>query len=189
MHDVNDKALARRVQRGDRDALDQLVERYLRPIHSVVASYMSQAADVDDVVQETFMRAIAGISSYSASRPFAPWLYEVARNTAKRRLTSGVRHQTELLSGDEPHNLDAGPDDHAQRSEIRRHVDAAMADLPEQQRTAFRLHDVDGFTTAEVAVLMGLTTGTVRSHVHYARRTLRAALAPIFDEQKDGILK
>jgi RNA polymerase sigma-70 factor (ECF subfamily) len=62
-------------------------------------------------------------------------------------------------------------------AEIRRRVDAGMERLPEQQRTAFRLHDVDGFSTVEAARMMGLSEGTVRSHIHHARRALRTMLA------------
>ncbi|MEO5509128.1 MAG: sigma-70 family RNA polymerase sigma factor [Longimicrobiales bacterium] len=182
----SDELLAQRVQHGDRDALDLLVRRYLRPIHAVCASYMTIAADVEDVVQETFMRAIGSLASYDTTRPFAPWLYEVARNAARRRLSSNALRRMEPMPAIEPAATGASPEVLTQRSEVRRHVDEAAANLPEQQRTAFRLHDVDGYTTAEIAHLMGLTTGTVRSHVHHARRALRNSLAKVYDNTATG---
>jgi RNA polymerase sigma-70 factor (ECF subfamily) len=181
-----DELLAQRVQRGDRDALDILVRRYLRPIHAVCASYIAHKADVDDVVQETFMRAIRSITSYDARRPFAPWLYQVARNTARRRLSSNALRRMEPMPDVEPPATGASPEVLAQRSQLRRHVDEAMTRLPEQQRTAFRLHDVDGYSTTEIAQLMGLTAGTVRSHVHHARRALRNSLADMYDVTATG---
>lgn len=70
-----------------------------------------------------------------------------------------------------------GPDVVLELSELRTRVDAAIARLPEQRRVAFYLSDVEGYATAEVARLMGLSEGTIRSHVHHARKALRAALA------------
>lgn len=178
----SDEVVAARVQRGDRDALELLVVRYLRPIHAVTASYLGERAEVEDAVQETFLRAIDRIGSYAPDRPFAPWLYQIARNVARSRLATRAARRTEPLPVDGPAGLAPGPDVDAERAEIRGLVDAAIADLPEQQRTAFRLHDVDGFTTNEVARIMGLSAGTVRSHVHHARRALRKALGSSLGE-------
>jgi RNA polymerase sigma-70 factor (ECF subfamily) len=170
-----DEALARRVQRGDVDALEQLVRRYVRPIHGVAASYLSEPADVEDAAQETFLRALRAIEGYDPDRPFAPWLYQIARNVARNYLAAGARSRTELLS-EQLQSALPGPDVVLERSDIRARVDAAMTRLPEQQRTAFYLSDVEGYATAEVARIMGLSPGTVRSHVHHARTALRAAL-------------
>jgi RNA polymerase sigma-70 factor (ECF subfamily) len=183
---ATDEVLARRVQRGDRAALERLVTRYLRPIHAVAASYLAERADIEDAVQETFLRALDRIATYQPARRFAPWLYQIARNVARDRVASSARRRTEpLLDSDIE---DAGPDPESmlERSEIRRRVAAAIADLPEQQRTAFRLHDVEGYTTNEIARIMGLSAGTVRSHVHYARRTLRGTLANVRESRNAG---
>ncbi|HUF51002.1 MAG TPA: RNA polymerase sigma factor [Longimicrobiales bacterium] len=172
-----DEHLAERVQRGDRAALEQLVARYLRPIHAVIASYLRERADVEDAVQDAFMRALERIGGYQSSRPFAPWLYQVARNVARDRLTAHARTHTEPLPPVGPETAAPGPDTLAERGEIRELVERAIGDLPEQQRVAFRLHDVDGYSTTEIARIMEVAEGTVRSHVHHARRALRKALA------------
>lgn len=174
--EASDEVLARRVQRGDRDALEQLARRYLRPIHAVTASYLGERADVEDAVQDTFLRALDHIASYRPARPFAPWLYQIARNVARDRLAASARRRTEPLPADGLEEPAPGPEVVTERAEIRRLVDAAIANLPEQQRTAFRLHDVEGYPTDEIARIMGLSPGTVRSHVHNARRALRTAL-------------
>lgn len=171
-----DEALARRIQRGDRDALEQLVRRYLRPIHAVAASYLSEPADIDDAAQETFLRALRRIETYDPERPFAPWLYQIVRNVARNWLTTRARWQAEVPSTMLSSRL-PGPDVVLERSELRARVDAEIARLPEQRRTAFYLSDVEGYPTEEVARIMGLSPGTIRSHVHHARRALRAALA------------
>jgi RNA polymerase sigma-70 factor (ECF subfamily) len=171
-----DETLVRRVQGGDADALEQLVRRYVRPIHGVAASYLSEPADVEDAAHETFLRALRAIEGYDPDRPFAPWLYQIARNVARNHLAAGARSRTELLS-EKLQSALPGPDVVLERSEIRARVDAAIARLPEQRRTAFYLGDVEGYPTGEIARMMGLSPGTVRSHVHHARRALRAALA------------
>lgn len=172
---VPDEALARRAQHGDRDAMEQLVQRYVRPIHAVAASYLSEPADIEDAAQETFLRAIRAIEAYDPRRSFAPWLYQIARNVARNRLAVSARRQTEVPSKRLPSRR-PGPDVALERSETRARVDAAIARLPERRRTAFRLSDVEGYPTDEVARIMGISPGTVRTHVHHARRALRAAL-------------
>ena len=171
-----DESLARRVQCGDRDALEQLLRRYLRPIQAIAAAYLPGVADVEDAAQETVLRALRAIDAYDPERPFAPWLYQIARNVARNRMAASARWLTEPLS-EELESTTAGPDVALDLSEIRARVDAAIARLPEQRRTAFRLSDVEGYPTDEIARMMGLSPGTVRSHVHHARRALRAALA------------
>lgn len=175
--DVSDEVLAGRVQQGDRAALDRLVRRYLRPIHAVTASYMRERADIEDAVQETFLRAIDRIAGYDPARPFAPWLYQIGRNVARNRLAASARRRAEPLPVEALEAPAPGPEALTERAEIRYAVEAAIGELPEQRRTAFRLHDVDGYSTNEVARIMGLSPGTVRSHVHHARRELRERLA------------
>jgi RNA polymerase sigma-70 factor (ECF subfamily) len=173
----SDETLAARAQRGDRAALERLVRRYLRPVHSVAASFLRERADVEDAVQESFLRVLDNIAKYDPARPFAPWLYRVARNVARDRRSAIGRRLTERIEGDDFEEASPRPDATLELAEIRRRVAAAMERLPEQRRTAFRLHDVDGFTTGETARIMGLSEGTIRSHVHHARHALRGLLA------------
>ena len=160
------------------------MRRYVRPIHAVAASFLSEPADVEDAAQETFLRALGAIETYDPGRPFAPWLYQIARNVARNRVAVRARSHAEVPSRELPSRL-PGPDAVLERSEIRARVDAAIARLPERQRTAFRLCDVEGYATGEVARIMGLSPGTVRSHVHHARRSLRAVLAETREEVKN----
>ena len=173
---ASDADLARRVQCGDAAALEALVRRYVRAIHAVAASYLAAPEDVDDAAQEAFLRALRAIESYDPRPPFAPWLYQIARNVARNHVAAASRWRTEVV----PRTLESDappPDTSLERAEIRARVNAAMASLPDQQRMAFHLADVEGYSSEEVARIMGLSAGTVRSHVHRARKSLRAALA------------
>lgn len=180
-----DRRLADRVRRGDRDAFERLVRRYLRPIHAVAASFLSEPADVEDAAQETFLRALDGIEGYDPDRPFAPWLYQIARNVARDRLDADARRRAEPLPESGPVWDGPDPAESLDRAEIRRRVEEAAADLPDRQRTAFRLVDVEGWSAADVAGLTGLAPGTVRSHLHHARRKLRDELAPLLERRDE----
>src|SRR5690606_23528949 len=107
---ISDEMLARRLQGGDRAALDQLVRRYLRPVHAVVASFLTEQADVEDAAQETFLRALGAIERYDPRRPFAPWLYQIARNIARNRLSTASRWRMEELSSETSASAGSAPD-------------------------------------------------------------------------------
>jgi len=181
---ATDEALARRVQAGDRIALEVLVRRTLRPVHAVVASFMDDPDEVEDAAQESFLRALRAIDSYDPARPFAPWLYQIARNVARNRQAARGRWKLEPLPeegmsvGIESvgHDSDPDPERAMELTEVRERIRAELHRLPEQRRTAFSLVDVEGMTAAEAGRIMGITPGTIRSHVHHARRVLREAL-------------
>ncbi len=181
LNEDSDETLAARVQTGDREALEGLVRRYLRPVHAAVASFLPDTVEVEDAAQETFLRALRAFDRYDPTRPFAPWLYQIARNVARNRLADQGRWrmEPELPEGREP--AEGGPDASAERAEIRDRVERALTQLPEQRRTAFRLVDVEGMAPAEAARFMGLSPGTIRSHVHHARRQLRELLSEFLE--------
>lgn len=181
----SDRELGARVRRGDREAFGRLVRRYLRPVHAVIASYLAEPADVEDAVQEAFLRALDGIGGYDPDRPFAPWLYQIARNVARSELEARDRRADgPLPEGGLPSGA-GGPGARLERAEIRRKVDAAARRLPDRQRSVFRLMDVEGYDAAEVAEMTGLASGTVRSHLHHARRKLRQELAPLLERREE----
>lgn len=181
-----DRVLAGRVRDGDRAAFEVLVRRYVQPIHAVAASFLSEQADVEDAAQETFLRALDRIRTYDPGRPFAPWLYQIARNVARNRLDGRARWRTEPLPDEGVEGGAGDPAADMERAEIRRRLDAAVARLPERQRTVFRLLDVEGFSAGEAAEMLELTAGTVRSHLSHARRALRQELAPWLERTEDA---
>lgn len=177
----SDRTLVRRTQAGDRDAFERLARRYLRPVHAVAASFLRERADIEDVAQDTFLRALDAIGRFDPTRPFAPWLYEIARNVARNRVKWRKRHPEQSVTVLEESLADGTPS--AARTlelaELREHLTGAIDGLPEQRRLVFRLVDVEGYTPAEAAALMGLSSGAVRAHLHLARRDLRRRLEPV----------
>jgi len=180
-----DEALARRVQAGDAVALERLVRRYVRPVQAVVAAFVSEPEEIEDAAQDAFVRALRAIDTYDAGRPFAPWMYQIARNVARNHIEARAVRNVEPLSLREPEATDPAPDRAAERSEMRARLERALGRMPEQRSTAFRLVDVEGMGAAEAGRIMGLAPGTVRAHVHHARRHLRSALAEYADATED----
>ena len=177
--DVSDGELARRVQDGDSDAFEALARKYMRSVYAVVSSFLPGHDDIDDSVQETFLRTLERIQSFNPKRPFAPWLYQIARNVARNRWKYLKNRRHEDLAEFErlpAETKGENPETLAELSELRRNVAAAVALLPERQRTAFRLHDIEGFKAAEIAEMLDVNDGTVRANVHHARRVLRKRL-------------
>jgi RNA polymerase sigma-70 factor (ECF subfamily) len=137
--------------------------------------------DAEDAVQQAFIAALARLDTFDETRPFGPWMARVVLNHAR----SARRARTRLVHGGaEP--IEAietspalGPDRAAERSEIRTRVREAVGRLPERQRLAVQLIDIEGYAPAEVAAMLELSPVTVRWHLMAARRKLRRLLAPL----------
>ena len=170
-----DAALIARAAAGDREAFGALVIRYQASVRRVARAVTGNADDGDDAAQDAFLSALDRLETYDPSRPFGPWLMRVASNAAidlvRRRTvrTAAPLETTVAASG-------LSPAAEAEASEIRAELTAALAELPPRQRAAITLFDVEGYAHAEIAAMLGVPEGTVRSDVFHARRTLRKAL-------------
>jgi RNA polymerase sigma-70 factor (ECF subfamily) len=170
-----DKDLATRTLAGDRDAFGRLVERYAAQARRVARAVLSDPDDADDAAQDGFLSALIKLGQYDAKRPFGPWLMRIVANAATdRRRRRNVRRTEPLdtaLVGGGPR-----PDAAALRNELGDRLRAALAELPERRRTALVLFDVEGYSHAEIADILRIPEGTVRSEVFHARRRLRTLL-------------
>jgi len=172
-----DADLAARVQQGDSAAFDLLVKRHLPRALGVAMRFLGTKEDAEDLVQESFLAALNKIDSFDTSRDFGPWFYRIvvnrclnARKSIARR--TGAELPAELAS------IGPSPLEEAHRSEMRDHLERALARLSEKQRAIVTMFDVEGFTSPEIAEMLALSDGTVRWHLHQARRVLRTALEP-----------
>ena len=173
-----DKAdLVARVKRGDTAAYDVLVRRYLERAYRSAYRVVQQREDAEDLVQDTFLRALEKIELCEPGRPFGPWFFRIlmtqGMNARRRRKVRDM----DALTDEEP-SMASSPADDAVRSEDQRRVRTALAELPKQQRLIVQLADLEGFSSQEIAAMLSLAAGTVRWHLHHARATLRAMLAP-----------
>ena len=178
MHDPTDGELASDAQAGDSHAFELLVRRYYRSVTALVAAHGLHSDDVEDAVQDSFLRALERIRMFDPRRPFAPWLYQVSRNVARNFRRKSARQRGTALASieDVAESTAPGPAGEFQRAEVHRIVEAAIGRLPRRQRTALRLFDIEDYSAAEVGQMMGLNAAAVRSNVYHARRALRSQL-------------
>lgn len=168
--------LVARTLAGERAAFGVLVERYAPQARRVARAVLGDPDDADDAAQDGFLSALVKLGQYDRRRPFGPWLMRIVANAATdRRRRRNVRKVVPLdtaLVGGGPR-----PDAAALRSELNDRLRAALAELPERRRKAVVLFDVEGYSHAEIAGILGIPEGTVRSEVFHARRRLRTLLA------------
>lgn len=164
------------VRGGDTAAFDELVSRHMRRAFAVASRLLGQRQDAEDVVQESLLAALTKIDTFDQRRPFSPWLLRIVANRALNLRKARVVRASEPLA-EETVSGGESPADAAARSELRGALERALASLPEPQRWVVQLFDVDGFTGPEIAEMLEMAEGTVRWHLHEARRALRAVLA------------
>src|SRR5690348_6835111 len=161
---------------GDRAAFGALVDRYAAQARRVARAVLRDPDEADDAAQDAFLSALVKLEQYDPRRPFGPWLMRIVANAATdRRRRRAVRRVEPLdvgLVGGGPR-----PDRDAERSALGDRLRAALAELPERRRMAVTLFDVEGYSHAEIAEILGIPEGTVRSEVFHARRRLRILLA------------
>jgi RNA polymerase sigma-70 factor (ECF subfamily) len=179
---VTDAELAARAADGDGDAFGQLVERHAPAARRVARALLGNDQDADDAAQDGFLAAWRAMDRFDLSRPFRPWLMRIVLNAARDLGRRRVVRETDQLSP-EAADARAGPDRETDRSLLRARLATALARLTERQRVAITMFDAEGYAHAEIAQVLGVPEGTVRSDVFHARRALRADLAPFLEEE------
>jgi RNA polymerase sigma-70 factor (ECF subfamily) len=179
---ARDAELIRRVRAGDGTAFDALVAAYMRPAFQMAYRVVGHREDAEDLVQESFLAAYQYLDSFDVERPFGPWLNRIVLNRGANLRRSRMRRQTEP----EVETVSPAPSalDESTRTEARELLTRALATLSERQRMIVTLFDVDGLTSTEIGERMELAPGTVRWHLHEARRVLRGVLARYFEDDR-----
>jgi RNA polymerase sigma-70 factor (ECF subfamily) len=180
--DDDEPALVARALAGDRTALGVLVTRFAGPVRRLAFAILRDPDEADDAAQDGLLQALVKLDRYDPTRPFGPWLMRIVANAAiDRRRRRAVRHTSELDEG-----LAGGgplPDVEVERLALRQRLATALDKLPQRYRMALVLFDVEGYSQAEIAEILGVAPGTVRSAVFHARRRLRRWLE---DWKEDG---
>lgn len=177
-----DPALARRAAEGSGAAFDQLVRRHQRVVYVICRRVCGSHEDADDAAQETFVQLWRSLDRYDPGRPFPPWLYRIATNTALKRLArTRNRREVELDSVDglpgQPARAGSDPGEAAAAEEGVRKTRRALARLKLEERLLLELRAECRMSYAELAAAMGVPLGTVMSRLHRARQALRRELA------------
>src|SRR5881296_2344485 len=178
----NEADLVAHALAGDRAAFGTLVERYAATARRVARAVLGDPDDADDAAQDGMLSALLKLEQYDPRRPFGPWLLRIVANAATdRRRRRKVRRAESL----DPALVAGGtrPDAAAEQRALAERLRGALAELSERRRLAVVLFDVEGYSHAEIARILGIPEGTVRSEVFHARRRLRVLLA---DWKEDG---
>jgi RNA polymerase sigma-70 factor (ECF subfamily) len=185
-----DLELVRRVQRGVVAAFDLLVRKYQHRIAALIGRYVHDWSEVQDVAQETFIRAYRAIGNFRGDSQFYTWLHRIAVNTAKNHLVAGNRRPPGAdVDVEDAEQFDSGirlrdgdtPDRELMRQQMEQTVMRAVEALPEELRLAITLREVDGLSYEEIAQRMGCPIGTVRSRIFRAREAIDQELRPLLD--------
>ncbi len=183
---IDEPLLVRRVQQGDAQSFGVLVEKYMDSGFAAALAVLGNPHDAEDAVQNAFIRALERIDQLQPGSPFGPWFYRVLRSTALN-----LRRREVLRSHDEiPASASAGPSParELERGMTRDRVLGALAELPEMQRMAVTLYDLEGYSHQEIAEILEIAVGTSRAHVHHGRKALRARLGdesfPVMEEER-----
>ena len=190
-----DQKLVELAQGGDQRAFDLLFSKYQRKLGRLLSRFVRDAAEVEDVTQEAFIKAYRALPSFRGDSAFYTWLYRIGINTAKNYLVSqGRRAPTSTgFDAEEAEGFEDAdqlrdintPESLLLSKQIGETVNQAMDALPEELRTAIVLRELEGHSYEEIAQLMNCPIGTVRSRIFRAREAVAERLRPLLDIAPD----
>lgn len=192
-----DQQLVDRVQRGDKQAFDLLVIKYQRKLARLLSQFIRDAAEVEDVAQETFIKAYRALPSFRGESSFYTWLYRIGINTAKNFLISQGRRAPTMTSAgfdiEDAENFEEGsqlremntPESELMSKQIAETVNQTLQELPEELRKAITLREIEGISYEEIATIMNCPIGTVRSRIFRAREIIAEKLRPLLGTSQD----
>ena len=191
-----DQALVERVQSGDSRAFDLLVQKYQNRISKLIARFVRNPADVQDVAQEAFIKAYRALPNFRGESAFYTWLYRIAINTAKNHLVAaGRKSPSYAVDVQEVEKYDASewlkeyatPERELLADEIQVTVNTALEGLPPDLREAITLREIEGLSYEDIAQVMDCPIGTVRSRIFRAREAIDEKLQPIVDSSSHNV--
>jgi RNA polymerase sigma-70 factor (ECF subfamily) len=192
----SDAMLVERTVAGDQRAFELLVIKYQRRVQRLIGRMVRDVDLVDDIAQETFIRAYRALHQFRGDAQFYTWLYRIAVNTAKKFLLELKRDPTisdgafapkddddETFRPRNEPSTDETPETVLAAKEIAQAVNEALAALPDDLRQAITLREIDGLSYEDIAEVMACPIGTVRSRIFRAREAVSAKVRPMLDKQ------
>ncbi|MCH6584488.1 MAG: RNA polymerase sigma factor RpoE [Nitrosomonadaceae bacterium] len=190
-----DQQLVERAQRGDKRAFDLLVIKYQRKLARLLSQFIRDAAEVEDITQETFIKAYRSLPSFRGESAFYTWLYRIGINAAKNFLVAQGRRASTTNGFDieDAENLEEGsqlrelntPENELMSKQIAQTIHQTLQELPEELRTAINLREIEGLSYEEIANIMSCPTGTVRSRIFRAREAIADKLQSVMEIGKN----
>lgn len=185
-----DEELIARFQQGDNYAFDLLVKRYKDPLLNFVYRFVGEREEAEDIVQETFLRLFKNKHYYREIAKFSTWIYTIAGNLAKTELRRRKRRKllsiSHFMSSDKDYDIpdeDNNPERDTNTVITDKIIQRAINKLSPKFKQVILLRDVQGFSYEEIAAIVGIPLGTVKSRVNRARLKLQEDLKQLMDEQ------
>ena len=188
-----DQALVERVQQGDKKAFDILVLKYQHRIIKLIARFIRNSDEVQDVAQEAFIKAYRALKNFRGDSAFYTWMYRIAINTAKNHLVSASRRATEsAVDAQDAEQYDSGdwlreyatPEKELLAAEIKKVIYETISGLPSDLKEAVTLREMEGLSYEEIAEVMSCPIGTVRSRIFRAREAIDKQIKPLVDAKE-----
>lgn len=190
-----DAALMLRVKRGDRAAFTELVEKYKQPVMNFIFRTLRDETESEDLAQNVFLQVYKSRDRYERTAKFSTWLFTIARNLCLNEIRRRTRHPAESLEEAHTEHEDlpqrqyedtkvALPTETALHGELEKKIEEALAELPENQRTAILLCRQDELSYEEIAEILGCSLSATKSLIHRGRETLKEKLKPYLQTGK-----
>ena len=184
LSDGDDK-LVKRAKKGDSRAFDLLVLKYQGRVAQLVSRYVSNAAEVEDVTQEAFIKAYRALPKFRGDSAFYTWLYRIAANAAKNHLVALSRRPTTDLALDDSESYEVpgrlkdneSPDEVIMGQQLEAVISQAIDALPLELKAALTLREFEGLSYDEIAEVLECPIGTVRSRIFRAREAIDQTVA------------
>jgi len=199
-------ALVAELQAGSEQAFALLIAQYHQPLYSLIARSLQDPADASDITQEVFIKVFRNIRGFHGEASLRTWLYRIALHESSNQRRWWTRHKRQEVTIDAPLAMDAdgegeslslaatladggcSPYDHAAQKELRERVEAALRKVPEAFRTVVVLREIEGFAYEEIAEILQVNLGTVKSRLTRGRAVLRTLLAGETTGTKTGLM-
>lgn len=181
-----DQELVQRSLAGDTDAFHELVERYQQKVFNLALRMTNNHEDALDIAQESFVRVFRSLKTFKGDSSFSTWLYRIVNNLVLDELRKHRRRPLVVMSTDAVVSTDEGehllefrgpeslqPEEQVVRAETRREIELALRSVSPEHRLVLLLRDVQGFSYEEIAGILNVNIGTVKSRLNRARLSLR----------------
>ena len=186
-----DQKLVEKAQKGDKKAFGMLVEKYQRRLTRLLSRMVRDQSEIEDIVQDSFIKAYRAINNFRGDSAFYTWLYRIGINTAKNYLVKlGKRPKAmndveiedieNFEEAQDLRNLET-PESSMMSSQIITSVNQTIESLPDELKEAISLREMDGLSYEEISDLMNCPVGTVRSRIFRAREAISEKLKPLIE--------
>ena len=182
MTEIEQMSFIKRAIRGDSDAFERLVKPYERKMYALAFRMCGNAEDASDCLQDAMLRIYRGLGSFKGEAAFSTWIYRIQVNVCRdffRKLKHRRADSLDAITekGRDPVDTALTPDESAENADLKRQISNAIQQLPEDMRETLVLREIQGCSYEEIAQILDINIGTVKSRINRAREKLRNILS------------